>query len=559
MQSILKFTLLIILLIPKPATAESSRQVVQALKSQQLAISNLLVKTYHVDKPGAAVVVVRDNKVLFSQGYGLANVEQGTAITSTTSIGLGSVSKQFTAAGLLLLVQQDKLDLDAKVSRYLPDMPERFAGATLRQILSHTSGYPDFFSNPEWYKKVNDPITPKGMIELMSSLQPLFEPGSRWQYSNFNYMVLAAVIESTSGLSFADYMQQAIFDPLQLNNSTLDEHDKIIKGRATGYESNGTHVSNAHYMHASHFSAAGALMSSAKDMARWHQIFNAGEFIQAELVKQAYTPIKLSDGSSHGYGFGWNMANFLDEEIIWHSGSGIGYESTVIQLPGQSNMMVAVLNNSPFIANSTDIARRVVAIMLDKPIPVFKPVMLTSNQLKGVQGLYHLSDGEKLEIRIIDKLMQYRFAGSSWRAFLASQQDLFYREDTLNHFAIKRDEQGGVIAIKFTYADQQKVSGKRVSNQVEMPPAKVAYNPDVIKTLVGKYDLGAGNLIQLHWQNDTLLLQIGPQQKVALAAAADYQYFSVEADIKVSFERPENAPLVINVQQNYPYRAVKMK
>ena len=528
------------------------------MKSKLSAIAALMANSYEADRPGAAVVVIRDNKVLFCQGYGLANVEQGTLITPTTPIGLGSVSKQFTAAGILLLVQQNKLDLDSKVSRYLPDMPEQFAGSTLRQILSHTSGYPDFFSNPEWFKRVNDPITPQGMIELMSSLQLTSEPGSRWQYSNFNYMVLAAVIESISGLSFADYMQQKIFDPLQLNNSTVDEHDKIIKGRATGYEFNGRRLSNAHYMPTSHFSAAGALMSSVQDMARWHQIFNSGAFIQAELVKQAYTPIRLSDGSSHGYGFGWNIDQFLGEEIIWHSGSGIGYETTVIQLPGQSHMMVAVLSNSPFIANSTDIARRITAIMLDKPIPEFNPVKLTHSQLQGIQGLYQISDGGKLEIRIIDEIMQYRFDKSSWRSFLATQPDLFYREGSLSHFLIKRNSQKAVTGIEFTYADQHKMNGQRVSDEVEMPPTKVAYNPEVIKNLIGKYDLGAGNLIQLHWQNDVLLLQIGQQQNVVLEAAADYQYFSVTADIKVSFERAENAPLVINVLENYPYRAVKI-
>jgi len=381
---------------------------------------------------------------------------------------------------------------------------------------------------------------------------------SEWRYSNFNYMVLAAVIEEVSGISYGEFMRQRIFLPLSMNNSFLDQHATIIPGRATGYELNGDVLTNAHYMNTSHFSAAGALMSSADDMAKWHSILNAGEFINPQLLKQAYTPVLLNDGSTASYGFGWNIEKFLGEDIIWHSGSGIGYESSVIQIPSQNNLFVAVMNNSPFVANSTDIARRITAIMLGQPIPIFQPNNASEEELKGLQGSYLLTDGEELQLRILPEVMQYRFANGSWRAFVSGGNDLFYRENSLSYFRLLRDRLQQVTGLTFSYSDQQKITAKKTSDQVQLPPQIMPYNKKVIDSIIGDYDLGAGNLIKVKWSNDQLYLQIGPQQPVLLKASDDFNYFSVVADLTANFEKLVDSRVKINVQERYPYSALKI-
>lgn len=322
-----------------------------ARENRVLQIDALFASLEGKQTPGAAVLVVRDGMVVHRAAYGLANVELGVPNTPETVFRIASVTKPFTAMAVLQLCERGRLGLDDRLSRFLPDFPGA-AEITVRHLLTHTAGVPDFVSFEE------------------ARTRPLeSRPGERLNYSNIGYEMLGRIIEAVSGSSYEAYLAENIFRPLQMSHTGVDSRRRIIPGRAAGYQPDGKGgFTNADYTEPGKVPAAGGLYSTVDDLLRWDQALDSGALIKPETVAAAFKPATLNSGRQVGYGFGWMLGTHRGLREVGHGGDISGYNASITRYP-DLRLTVIVLSNMTMrpagpIPTAGDLARRIAEILL---------------------------------------------------------------------------------------------------------------------------------------------------------------------------------------------------
>jgi CubicO group peptidase (beta-lactamase class C family) len=291
--------------------------------------------------PGAAIAVIRNGRVVKTEGYGLASVEFNVPATKETVFEIGSVSKQMTAAAIMLLIEEGKINPDEKISKYLPNTPDAWKNVSVRNLLTHTSGIKSYtgLSGFELTKRLN-------RDEFIKTLgvQPLeFETGSRYLYSNSGYNLLGFIIETISGKSYWNFMRERIFKPLGMN-ATADRDPKyIIANRATGYEWENNALVGRDYDLTDVFSA-GAIVSTVEDLAKWDAAWRNDTLLKKASKMQAWTPATLSDGKPYPYGFGWRFSEVRGHKLIAHSGQTAGFGANISRYVDDDLTVIALTN-----------------------------------------------------------------------------------------------------------------------------------------------------------------------------------------------------------------------
>ena len=319
---------------------------------------------------GVAVAVLRDRKLLFVKGYGRANLELAAPVNAKTVFRIGSLTKQFTAAGVLLLAEQGKLKIDDKLSLYLPNFP-RASEVTLRDLLDHTSGIHNFTESPIVDKISTSGATVDELVADIAGQSPLydFKPGTGWWYSNSNYALLGAVIEKVSGKTWGAFMKAEIFDKLGMADTAADDARDVVPGRASGYSlisGAAGRFRNADFTDMSVPYAAGALRSTAEDLARWNAGLFGGELLKPESLKEMLAPGRLRDGAETQtavawpggkmfapppgyvpgpYAFGLDHHSEGGRRIIGHDGSIAGFDA-LMQTYIDERLTIIVLTNT---------------------------------------------------------------------------------------------------------------------------------------------------------------------------------------------------------------------
>ncbi len=271
------------------------------------------------------VLVARNGKPVFRQGFGMADQEWNAANTPDTKFRLGSNTKQFTATAILQLAEQGKLSVDDPVSKYYPDAPAAWSKITIKHLLTHTSGIPTYTAIPKGFDtefKLHH--TPEELIKLTRDKPLDFEPGSKSAYDNSGYILLGYIIEKVSGQPYADYVQAHIFGPLGMKNSGYDSSERIIPLRASGYQPgpDGAWI-NTPFLDMSVPYAAGSLYSTVDDMLIWDQALLQDKPLKAASLQQMYTDY------GHAYGFGWVIDKQFGKDRVSHSGGVNGFVSGV--------------------------------------------------------------------------------------------------------------------------------------------------------------------------------------------------------------------------------------
>src|SRR5262245_7719131 len=284
----------------------------QAIPNQDLAeaIDVLLTEVYKPDGPGAAVVVVKDGRVLFRKGYGMANLELGVPIAPDMVFRLGSITKQFTAVAILMLAEQGALALDDDITAFFPDYPTHGHTITVEHLLTHTSGIRSYTGMPEWLPLWRKDFTVDELIDFFKHQPMDFAPGEKWSYNNSGYILLGAIIEKVSGKTYEQFLQQQIFEPLGMRQSYYDSTSRIIPRRVSGYSKGPEGYENAPYLSMTQPYAAGALASSVDDLALWDAALYGDRLIKPETLRRAFTSSTLNDGGATGYGYGWGISEY---------------------------------------------------------------------------------------------------------------------------------------------------------------------------------------------------------------------------------------------------------
>lgn len=313
--------------------------------------------------PGLALNVIRDGKSIKTAACGLANVELNVPVRPETVFEIGSLTKQFTAAGILLLAQDGKLSVDDKISKYLKEVPEAWANVTVRHLLTHTSGiksYTGLDGFDLWRH-----LTQAQFIKAIGEKPMDFQPGDSWKYCNTGYNLLGYIIENVSGKKYWEFMDERIFRPLEMRATTSRQPSQIVPNRASGYEQVKRQWVNRDYNLTDVF-AAGAIVSTVLDLARWNAALDDDRLLNAASKVQMWTPVKLNDGSTKKYGFGWNVDGAVEgHKNIGHSGSTSGFSASLQRFPDDHLAVIVLTNTDEQIA--TTLAQKVATFFFSKP------------------------------------------------------------------------------------------------------------------------------------------------------------------------------------------------
>lgn len=310
--------------------------------------------------PGVAVAVIKNGKIAKMQGYGLANIELNVPVTKDTVFEIGSVSKQITAAGIMLLVEDGKINLDEKISKYLPNTPESWKDVTTRHLLTHTSGIKSYTGLTGY--ELSKRLTRDEFIKQLSA-EPLdFPTGDKYTYSNSGYSLLGYIIETVSGKSYWDFMRERIFTPLGMTKTADRDPQFIVPNRADGYEWRNDRYVGRDWDLTDIFSA-GAIVSTIEDLTKWEAAMAGDKFLKAETKNQMWTAVKLNNGTAYNYGLGWMVAPFRSHKLISHSGQTAGFAANISRFV-DDNLTVIVLTNNGEQGLGTLIARGIAKIYI---------------------------------------------------------------------------------------------------------------------------------------------------------------------------------------------------
>lgn len=285
-----------------------------------------------------SVLVARGETVVLDKGYGFANLEWDIPNSPTTKFRLGSITKQFTAACILLLEERGKLKVDDPVKKYMPDAPAAWDKVTILNVLTHTSGIPSFTDFPDYESTEAIPTTPEKLVARFRDKPLEFQPGEKWKYSNSGYVLLGYLIEKISGESYEKFVQENIFTPLGMKDSGYDSNSAIIPHRAAGYSPgpNGPH--NTGFIHMSIPFAAGALYSTTEDLLRWEQGLFGGKVLSPAPLQKMTTPFQ------HDYACGLGVRMVNGHKLIEHGGGIEGF-NTQLSYYTEDKLTVVVLGN----------------------------------------------------------------------------------------------------------------------------------------------------------------------------------------------------------------------
>ena len=308
--------------------------------------------------PGVALAVVRDGKIVLARGYGLANVEHQVPVKPETIFQSGSTGKQFTATAVMMLVEEGKLSLEDKITKYFPDAPESWRDITIRHLLTHTSGMTDYPSDFDMRRD----YTEDDLYQRMKPIPLAFKPGEKWSYSNLAYVTLGILIHKVSGKFYGDFLQERVFKPLEMSTARIISESDIVPNRATGYRVVNGQLKNQGWVSPSlNTTADGALYLTVYDMAKWDAALYTEKLLKKASLEQMWTPVKLNDGKTSPYGFGWGLGSVRGHRVIEHGGAWQGFKAQISRYV--DDKLTIILFANQIRANQAKLAHDIAAIV----------------------------------------------------------------------------------------------------------------------------------------------------------------------------------------------------
>ncbi len=291
--------------------------------------------------PGLSLAVVKDGQIVLAKGYGLANVELQVPAKPETIFQSGSMGKQFTATAVMMLIEEGKLSLDDKISKYFTDAPASWQNITVRHLLTHTAGTTDY---PRDFDFRLD-YTEDELLKRAEAIPLAFQPGEKWSYSNLGYVMLGILIHKVSGKFYGDFLQERVFHPLGMTTARIISEADIVPNRAAGYRLVKGELKNQDWVSPSlNTTADGALYLTVYDMAKWDAALYTEKLLKRSSLQQMWTPVKLNSGKTQDYGFGWGFSAVNGHHIIEHGGAWQGFKSHIARYVDDKLTVVVFAN-----------------------------------------------------------------------------------------------------------------------------------------------------------------------------------------------------------------------
>jgi len=394
-----------------------------AASAQDVAQMRDIVRHYVDDKTFmGSVLVARDGDVLLSEGFGLANLEWKIPNTPATKFRLGSLTKQFTAAAILLLEERGKLSLDDPIKKHIPDAPAAWDSVTIYHVLTHTAGIPNFTSFPEYLTLKLSPSPIEKTVALFKNRPLEFAPGSQMRYSNSGYVLLSYLIERISGRSYAEFVRDNVFRPLGMSDTGYDVNAEVVERRATGYVRSVAGIVNAPYIDMTIPGGAGGLYSTTEDLLRWTRGLFGGKLLTSASLKKMTTPFK------DNYALGVLSLQLEGRSAITHSGGIEGFNTILTYYPADkvTIAVLANLNGSPG-PIAAQLAALVFGGQLAHGMPLGRAeVQLPPEVLAEYAGVYPLAPNFTLTMAVVDGALISRATGQADVPLYAEAKDKFF-------------------------------------------------------------------------------------------------------------------------------------
>jgi CubicO group peptidase (beta-lactamase class C family) len=327
----------------------------QSLESK---IDSLLESTFTPEGPGAVFMVAKAGKPIYKKAFGQANLELNIPMNTDNVFEIGSMTKQFTAVSILMLMEQEKLQLDDEITKFIPDYPTQGKRITVHHLLTHTSGIKSFTSMKSLRAIERQDLAPTELLDFFKNEPMDFDPGEEYKYNNSGYVILGYIIEVLSGETYADFVEKNIFQKLEMNSTQYASYSEVIQNRAYGYHQKDEYV-NKNFISLSLPYASGSLMSTADDMLKWNEAIKNHTILKPETAAKAFENYTLNNGDKIDYGYGWNIKLLVGSINYEHGGSIFGFKSMGVYLPKEDIYVIGLSNcdcNSPT-ALTRDIAK----------------------------------------------------------------------------------------------------------------------------------------------------------------------------------------------------------
>jgi CubicO group peptidase (beta-lactamase class C family) len=496
-------------------------------RAQDVARMEQVVRARVDDKTFmGTVLVARGDEVLLSKGYGSANLEWNLPNTPSTKFRLGSITKQFTAAAILLLAEQGKLALEDPIKKHMPTAPAAWDAVTIEHVLTHTAGIPNFMQYPEFQTWKLTPTTAEKAVGYFRDKPLEFAPGARMSYSNSGYVLLGYLIERISGQSYANFLNANIFKPLAMNDSGYDSSAQVLPNRAAGYTAGPSGIVNAPYVDMSLPHGAGGLYSTTEDLLRWTQGLFGGRLLKPDSLAKMTTP-RLND-----YAFGVVVNNAGGRKTIQHNGGIEGFNTQLTYYP-DSKVTVAVLANLNGNAPS-QLANQLGALVhgTEVTLPSERTTIeLPRDKLERLVGSYELAPTATMRITVVGNQLQSQLGAQPVVPVFAESETKFYPRVVEAELTFELDASGKATALTLRQGGRE-LRGLRIAERTE-----ILLPADVLARYPGTYRLQPGFDLVITLENGQLVSQATGQAKAPLFAEAEDKFFLKVANAQVQFVR----------------------
>lgn len=343
---------------------------------------------------GLSIAVISKGQPIAVKGYGFANLEHRVPATAGTVYHICSVTKNFTAAAVLQLADQGKIDLDADLTTYLPKFPLNGRPVTVRQLLNHTSGIRSYTEvGPAFDAKEKLDLSADEVLALFQNEPPDFAPGTQWHYSNSGYFLLGLIIEAASGQSYVDHLQQNILGPLNLTHTAYGDHEPLMPSRAQPYVIARGKPQNADYISWKSVFSAGALCSTVMDLANWQKALDDGGIVKTTGLAQMRSSTKPAEGPPLDYGLGTRLGSLEGHRCLGHSGSGAGYAAMLQRFPDDDLTVVVLTNTEGARLSPWSIAAKIARAVLGLPAAAMVTLPVPATEQAAIAGNYATENG----------------------------------------------------------------------------------------------------------------------------------------------------------------------
>ena len=502
----------------------------------QKDVDRFLSGHYLTNGPGATAIITKGGETIYRNAFGKANLELDVDMRPEHVFEIGSITKQFTAVAILMLVEQGKLSLTDEITKFLPDYPTHGHTITIHHLLNHTSGIKSYTSIPSFFDNARTDMTPKELIDTFKDEPIDFAPGEKYEYNNSAYIILGYIIEEVTGETYEDYVEEKLFKPAGMTQSRYGHKSEIIKNRATGYQPTADGYEIAEYISMTLPYAAGSLMSTVDDLSKWQIAMNKNMFITESSKQLAWDDYTLNDGSKIGYGYGWGPGKINGTTSVEHGGGIFGYETMGIYVP-EEDIYVALLTNSND-GDPTDKAIKIAAIALGKAYPeISKSVSLSSKQLEKWIGAYEFDDGAIRFITLDGGQLKSKKKGSETFNIYPSGLNSFFFEDGMTSYDFSEDAHGQYVTMNTRMTTTK---GKLTDMDLPEPRKEITLSAGKLEEYVGKYQLAPGFIIDVTTKDGKLFCQPTGQPPAELFAEAEDHFFLKAVEATTTFSRGDD-------------------